>query len=92
MLRFATLEIWKDEPFVSVMVCYASCVIICIICVPAQLELMRNKFAIHYQRIDQREKQVGLSEAEDSTLEPMSPKDRPVEVVNTISTQRSLGS
>ena len=48
VFRFATIEIWKDEPFVSCMVNFAYGTVSCLLCIPAQLNLNRNPFAKHY--------------------------------------------
>lgn len=42
VLRFATLALWPNEPYVSVCVCYFVGVMFCLICIPAQLQLKRN--------------------------------------------------
>ena len=37
VLRFATLELWPNDPFIAVSVCYMVSVIVCLMCIPAQL-------------------------------------------------------
>ena len=48
VLRFASLEIWPDDPFVATAFCYLISVLVCILCIPAQLALNKNSFALHY--------------------------------------------
>ena len=50
VLRFISLEIWRDEPFVSTAVCYLIAVLTCLLCIPAQLALNKNSFALFYQK------------------------------------------
>ena len=50
ILRFTTLEIWPDQPFVAVGACYLVSVIVCLICIPAQISMRRNSFALFYQK------------------------------------------
>ena len=37
VMRFATLELWPNEPFVAVCVCYLIAVLFCLLSIPAQL-------------------------------------------------------
>ena len=48
LLRFATLEIWPDDPFVSASVNFLFGVLCSIICIPAQLQIKKNRFARYY--------------------------------------------
>ena len=48
LYRFATIEIWPDEPFVACFANFAYGVITALVCVPAQLHLNKNAFARHY--------------------------------------------
>jgi len=48
ILRFASLEIWPDQPLVSTAVCYAFCVLSCLLCIPAQIHLSSNQFALFH--------------------------------------------
>lgn len=62
VLRFATLELWPNDPFISVSVCYFVCVLFCLMSIPAQLQLKENPFASYYQ------KNIGLLSTEEALI------------------------
>ena len=48
LLRFVSLEIWPDAPLTSTSFCYLFGVSFLLLCIPAQLQLNKNKFALFY--------------------------------------------
>ena len=48
LLRFATLEIWPDQPFTSASFNFVFGVLVSILCIPAQMQLNKNRFAQYY--------------------------------------------
>ena len=79
-LRFASLEIWPDQPFVSVAFNYIFCVIVCLLCIPAQIALNKNPFAQQYQKSEASEAYApvvvtdGTKDAEDGEIRPEEEK------------------
>ena len=48
LFRFASLEIWTENPFISTMINYLSGVLIMVLCIPAQFKMNKNKYARYY--------------------------------------------
>ena len=49
IFRFCTLKIWPDSPFISASACYLIAVLVCLLCIPAQINMKKNSFAQYYQ-------------------------------------------
>ena len=80
VLRFASLEIWPDQPFLSVAFNYIFCVLVCLLCIPAQIALNKNPFALQYQKSEASEAYApivfteGTKDAEDGEIRPEDEK------------------
>ena len=45
LMRFATLEIWSENPLASTSVNFLFGVLISLLCIPAQMQMNKNRFA-----------------------------------------------
>ena len=52
LFRSATIEIWPDKEFLSCYVNYAVGIIASLMCIPAQMHLNKNQYALYYQEDD----------------------------------------